>query len=206
MTITASRRLASAAIESANWPLTATYASQASRKRASKRGRRTRSKSQRSTGTGFTAVSTSAAASSGDTALLGRVDVLLPRLSAQRRLIATAYASSITVDPAGAAARARPRASRGRRSRPADPLSWTDTDRDGLRIMAGAANVSGDLAANTTIWLQTGLGVNTSSGALSAQAFNSTGTANSGSLTRFRRGGPDGTLAAPGASRPRARP
>lgn len=65
--------------------------------------------------------------------------------------------------------------------------SWTDnsSDETGFRVMAGAANVSGDLAANTTIWLQTGLGVNTSSGSLLVQAFNSTGTANSGSAARY---------------------
>ncbi len=65
--------------------------------------------------------------------------------------------------------------------------SWTDNASTelGFRVMAGPANVSGDLAANTTLWLQTGLTVNTSSGSLLVQAFNSTGTANSGALTRY---------------------
>jgi len=78
--------------------------------------------------------------------------------------------------------------------------TWTDnsSDESGFRIMAGAANVSGSLTANTTSWLQTGLDVNASSGSLFVQAFNSTGTANSSAATRYSLAATPGTLSAAG--------
>ncbi|MBI3298405.1 MAG: fibronectin type III domain-containing protein [Elusimicrobia bacterium] len=63
--------------------------------------------------------------------------------------------------------------------------SWTDNafNEDGYRVMSGTVNISGDLAANTTTWLQGGLSTNTAYGPYTAQAFNSGGTANSGSAS-----------------------
>src|SRR5204863_459829 len=55
------------------------------------------------------------------------------------------------------------------------------------------ANLSGDLAADTTFWLQTGLGANTSQNGLIVQVFNAGGTGNSNAASRY-------TLAAAPAS------
>lgn len=65
--------------------------------------------------------------------------------------------------------------------------SWTDNsgEETGYRVMSGTASLSGNLAANTTAWLQTGLGVNASAGTLFAQAFGSGGFSASGSLARY---------------------
>ncbi|MDX6770622.1 MAG: G8 domain-containing protein [Elusimicrobiota bacterium] len=58
--------------------------------------------------------------------------------------------------------------------------TWTDASSDeaGFRVLLGTSNLSGDLAAGATTWLQTGLGVNAAVGPLSLQAFNAYGTAN----------------------------
>lgn len=76
--------------------------------------------------------------------------------------------------------------------------SWTDnaTNETGYRLLAGATNVSGDLAANTSFWLQTGLGVNASSGALTLQVFNSSAAVSAGPLTRYSLAAAPGTPAA----------
>ncbi|MFH1725394.1 MAG: FG-GAP-like repeat-containing protein [Elusimicrobiota bacterium] len=65
--------------------------------------------------------------------------------------------------------------------------SWTDnsSDEDGFRVMYGAANISGDLPADTTSWTQTGLSTNTLAGPLFVQVFRGSNTANSGSDSLF---------------------
>jgi fibronectin type 3 domain-containing protein len=65
--------------------------------------------------------------------------------------------------------------------------SWTDNSSDeaGFRVMAGSISLSGDLAANTTVWVQPGLGVNASSGSVFVRSFNSTGTADSGTASVY---------------------
>jgi len=64
--------------------------------------------------------------------------------------------------------------------------SWTDgsIDEAGFRVLSGTAPVSGNLAANTTVWLQTGLGGNAVTGPLSVRAYNLAGTADSSTATR----------------------
>ena len=159
---------------------------------------------ERSTGMGFSLLSTGAAGSYGDTALSAATTYYYRVLALNGDAIATAYASSITVVTSpGAAAPNAPSGFAGTAQSTSSVLwSWADnsTTETGFRIMSGATNVSGNLAANTTIWLQTGLGVNTSSGALFAQAFNSTGTSSSGSLTRFSLAAAPTGLAASGVS------
>ncbi|MBI5246130.1 MAG: hypothetical protein HY923_03040 [Elusimicrobia bacterium] len=78
--------------------------------------------------------------------------------------------------------------------------SWSDNTalETGYRVMSGAANISGDLAANTTVWVQTGLAVNASTGPLLAQAFNPWGTANSGAASRYTLAAVPGVPAASG--------
>jgi hypothetical protein len=64
---------------------------------------------------------------------------------------------------------------------------WIDSssNEDGFRVVSGTVNISGNLAAGTTFWVQTGLSTNTVYGAYAAQAYNSSGTANSGSYSAF---------------------
>lgn len=63
--------------------------------------------------------------------------------------------------------------------------SWTDnsTNELGFRVLLGTTVVSGNLAANATAWLQTGLAPNTSYWSMLAQAVNSSGTAESGAAS-----------------------
>ncbi len=76
--------------------------------------------------------------------------------------------------------------------------SWTDnsSDETGFRVKLGGSNLSGDLAANTTSWLQTGLTPNATSGLLLVQAFNSSGTADSSSLQRYSLADPPNSISA----------
>lgn len=70
--------------------------------------------------------------------------------------------------------------------------TWNDNadNESGYRVLSGAVNVSGDLAAGATNWLQTGLSTNTLYGPYVVQAFSAGGTADSNSASRT-------TLAAP---------
>ncbi|MBI4345421.1 MAG: fibronectin type III domain-containing protein, partial [Elusimicrobia bacterium] len=65
--------------------------------------------------------------------------------------------------------------------------TWTDgsTNEAGFRVMAGTTDVSGYLPPNTTAWLQTGLEVNTGYGPYLVRAFNTGGTADSNSASRY---------------------
>ncbi|MDP3544220.1 MAG: kelch repeat-containing protein [Elusimicrobiota bacterium] len=80
--------------------------------------------------------------------------------------------------------------------------SWTDAsdDESGFRVLSGTASVSGDLAAGTTVWLQSGLGANTLSGPLFIQAFNLAGTVDSSTASRATLAAVPGGLAASGVS------
>lgn len=80
--------------------------------------------------------------------------------------------------------------------------TWTDAsgDESGYRVMSGTLSLSGDLAANTTSWLQSGLGANTVSGPLSVRAFNAAGTAESSTATRTTFAAPPASLTASGTS------
>lgn len=75
---------------------------------------------------------------------------------------------------------------------------WTDnaTNELGYRVLLGTQNVSGDLPANTTTWLQTGLSTNSTAGALRAQAFNVAGSSDSSLRTGYSRAVPPFGLAA----------
>ncbi len=65
--------------------------------------------------------------------------------------------------------------------------SWTESsaNEDGFRVMSGTTNLSGDLAVNATSWWQFGLATNTAYGPYFVQAFNSSGTVDSASVTRY---------------------
>ena len=65
--------------------------------------------------------------------------------------------------------------------------TWTNnaSNQAGCRVMSGTTNISGDLAANSTYWLQTGLSANTPYGPYVARAFNSGGAADSASASRY---------------------
>src|SRR5581483_4262298 len=69
-------------------------------------------------------------------------------------------------------------------TRTATSITWTWADNSnnetGFRVLSSSdnTNLSGDLAANTTKWVQTGLGVNTSQ-QVYVQAFDTTGQSNS---------------------------
>ncbi|MCM2303233.1 MAG: right-handed parallel beta-helix repeat-containing protein, partial [Elusimicrobia bacterium] len=64
--------------------------------------------------------------------------------------------------------------------------SWTDEsiNETGFRVMSGAVNLSGDLPAGTTSWLQAGLSTATSYGPYFARAFNLGGAQDSATATR----------------------
>lgn len=72
--------------------------------------------------------------------------------------------------------------------------TWMDNsgNESGFRVFSGAVNISGDLAANSTSWLQSGLSTNTLYGPFFVRAFNAGGTADSNTASRT-------TLAAPPA-------
>lgn len=76
---------------------------------------------------------------------------------------------------------------------------WTDAsnNEDGFRVMSGTVNISGDLAANTTTWLQTGLSAGTLYGPYFAQVFKLT---NPGAGTRNSNTASTSTLPAPPAA------
>ena len=144
---------------------------------------------EQSTGSGFVIVASSAVTSYGNTGLSPASTYYYRVLGLNGDSIATAYTSTITVvTQPGASAPNAPSAFAGVAQSTGSILwSWTDNASTelGFRLMSGATNVSGDLALNATTWLQTGLAVNTSSGSLFVRAFNSTGTADSGSLARY---------------------
>ena len=144
---------------------------------------------ERSTGAGFTVVYTSAAPTYGDTALAAGTTYWFRVAALNGDAVATAYASSITfVTAAAGAAPPAPSGFAGTAlSASSIQWSWVDnsSNETGFRVLSGTINVSGDLAANTTVWLQTGLSTNTAYGPYAAQAFNSTGTANSSTASRF---------------------
>ncbi|MCX5788846.1 MAG: hypothetical protein NTX64_10130, partial [Elusimicrobia bacterium] len=76
--------------------------------------------------------------------------------------------------------------------------TWTNnaTNQTGYRVMSGTTNVSGDLPAGATSWLQTGLSANRLYGPYVARAFNSGGTADSSSASRYTLANPPAGLAA----------
>lgn len=67
-------------------------------------------------------------------------------------------------------------------------IGWTWNDNanneTGYRVLSGTVNISGDLAANTTTWIQTGLSTNTLYGPFFAQAFNAAAAADSNTASR----------------------
>ncbi|MCX5787554.1 MAG: hypothetical protein NTX64_03455 [Elusimicrobia bacterium] len=74
--------------------------------------------------------------------------------------------------------------------------SWTPhaPDAAGYRVMSGTSNLSGDLAAAATTWVQSGLQANLPYGAYHVQAFNAGGLANSGSASRYTLAGAPSSL------------
>jgi hypothetical protein len=152
---------------------------------------------ERSTGGAYAIIMSSAAVSFLDTTLTPSVTHYYRALALNGDSVATVYtATGSAVALPGLSLPAAPGAFAGAAQSASSILwSWTDiaSNETGYRVMSGASNLSGDLAAGTTLWLQTGLGVDMSTGPLFAQAFNSSGTANSGTASRY-------TLAnAPGA-------
>jgi len=155
---------------------------------------------ERSTGGSF-ALTASTTAAVYDNTGLGAATTYYYRVRALNAdLIASAYSSTISLLTTPATGPAAPSAFAGAAQTTASILwSWSDNspDETGFRVLSGTVSVSGNLAANATTWLQTGLPTNTAVGPLSVQVFNSTGTADSGAASRF-------TLAAvpsaPGAS------
>lgn len=142
-----------------------------------------------STGSAFTTISTGASTSFGSTGLAPASTYYYRVLAYNGDSIATAYASSITVVTLPSASSPAPPSSFAGAAQTTNSILWTWTDNatteTGFRLLAGTTNVSGDLAANTTSWLQSGLGVNASSGPLIIEVFNSTGTNSAGPLTVY---------------------
>jgi len=65
--------------------------------------------------------------------------------------------------------------------------TWTDNSNNesGFRVLSDAgSNISGDLSANTTYWIESNLSPNTSYSRF-AQVYNSVSTANSGAATKY---------------------
>ncbi len=143
----------------------------------------------RSSGAGFTQVYSSATASFGDAGLNPASTYYYRVQSLNGDAVASAFTSSITVVTLpGPTPPAAPSAFAGAaQSTVSIQWSWTDNaaNETGYRVMSGAVNLSGDLPAGSTLWLQTGLGIDASTGPLLAQAFNSSGTANSGAVSRY---------------------
>ena len=84
-------------------------------------------------------------------------------------------------------------------------ISWTWIDNasneDGLRVMtATGANISGNLASNTTFWNQPSLTPNTQYGPYFAQAFNAGGAAASSGLARYTLAQTPGSVTIAGAT------
>ncbi|UPT75947.1 MAG: hypothetical protein M0D55_09910 [Elusimicrobiota bacterium] len=146
---------------------------------------------ERSTGFGFVAVSSGAATLSAETGLAGGSTYHYRVLGYNGDGIATAYASSITVITLPLVVASSPAAPSGFAGTALSTFSiqwsWTDnsSNETGFRVMSASGSLSGNLAANATTWTQTGLTVNASTGPLFVQAFNSTGTADSASASRF---------------------
>ncbi|MDD5304422.1 MAG: right-handed parallel beta-helix repeat-containing protein, partial [Elusimicrobia bacterium] len=143
---------------------------------------------ERSTGAGFGLVVSTALAAYANTGLSPGTTYYYRVRALNGDSAATAYSSSAAVPTPVAAAPNAPSAFAGVAQSTASILwTWTDNsaDESGFRVLTGTVSVSGDLAINATAWLQTGLGVNAGSGPLLVQAFNSTGTADSGSVARY---------------------
>ncbi len=144
---------------------------------------------QRSTGAGFATISSGTATSYTDLGVSPTSSYQYQVRAYNGDSVATVFTSAIsTTTPAAASGPAAPTGFAGAAQSASSILwAWADnaSNEAGYRVLSGTINVSGNLAANTTSWLQTGLAANTQYGAYAAQAFNSTGTANSGSASRY---------------------
>ncbi|MBI5201498.1 MAG: fibronectin type III domain-containing protein, partial [Elusimicrobia bacterium] len=146
---------------------------------------------QRSTnGASFSSVYTSSLAVTYTDTALSNNSTYYYKVKAQNGdAIATAFTSTITV--VTGAIQTAPIAATGfsRVSVTSSSILWTWTDNSanesGFRVMSGTINVSGDLAANTTTWNQTGLAVNASYGPYFVRAFNGAGTSDSGTASFY---------------------
>lgn len=143
---------------------------------------------ERSTGGSFALVASTTAVSYNNSGL-GAATTYYYRVRALNAdLIASAYSSTASLLTTPATGPAAPSAFAGAAQTTASILwSWSDNspDETGFRVLSGTVSVSGNLAANATTWLQTGLTMNTFVGPLSVQVFNSTGTADSGTASRY---------------------
>jgi titin len=143
---------------------------------------------ERSSGVGFALVVSTTLAVYTNTGLSPGVTYYYRVRALNADSVLTAYSSSATFVTLAAGPPAAPSAFAAVAQSSTSVLwSWTDnsSDETGFRVKLGATNLSGDLASNTTTWLQTGMAVNSSTGSLLVQAFSSTGTADSGSLSRY---------------------
>ena len=138
---------------------------------------------QRSTGGAFTTLSNSTTTVYVDTSVAASSPYQYQVGATNGDAVATAFTGSIsTTTPASLTAPATPTGFAGLAvSSSSVQWSWTDNanNETGYRVMSGASNISGNLAANTTIWLQTGLTANTPAGPYKAEAFNGAGTSDS---------------------------
>ncbi|MCX5790507.1 MAG: fibronectin type III domain-containing protein, partial [Elusimicrobia bacterium] len=144
---------------------------------------------QRSTAASFLPIYTSSAAAGyADTVLTLGTTYYYKVRAKNGDGVFTSFTSTAAVIPSPPAI---PAASSGLSgaAQSAASILWTWTNNaansTGCRVMAGAINLSGDLAATTTWWLQTGLSTNTQYGPYFVRVFNSSGTADSASAFRY---------------------
>lgn len=145
---------------------------------------------QRSTdGAAYATISSSTALSYNDSGLTAGTSYWYQVRAHNGEGIATAYTAPLAVltTPGGTPPEAPTGFAGAGQSSTAILWTWTDNSgvEAGYRVRSGTVSVSGDLAANATSWLQTGLSVNTQYGPYDAQVFNDTGTANSGAGSQY---------------------
>jgi hypothetical protein len=144
---------------------------------------------ERSTGGAYSVIASTTATNYINTALSGAATYYYRLLGLNADAVATAYSSTISVITMPTLSTPTAPSGFGGVAQSTSVIVWTWTDNSsneaGFRVMAGTANVSGDLPANTTTWSQTSLTANTSPGALIVQAFNAAGSIDSSAVTRY---------------------